>query len=68
MAEQIYLEIEENDNCDYMPQQIYEAMADPVPVILQLSFALLIWLSPSGRATTNLPMNVRKSDYSPTGI
>lgn len=33
MAEQIYLEIEENDNCDYMPMQIYEAMADPVPVI-----------------------------------
>ena len=32
MPEQIYLEIEENDNCDYMPLQVYEATADPVPV------------------------------------
>ena len=32
MFESIYLEIEENDNCEYMPMQVYEARADPVPV------------------------------------
>ena len=32
MPELIYLEIEENDNCDYMPMQVYEARAGPVPV------------------------------------
>lgn len=32
MPEPIYLEIEENDNCEYMPMQVYEAQADPVPV------------------------------------
>ena len=32
MTESIYLEIEENDNCSYMPMQIYESRANPVPV------------------------------------
>ena len=32
MPESIYLEVEENDNCEYMPLQVYEAKADPVPV------------------------------------
>ena len=32
MPELIYLEVEENDNCDYMPMQVYEAKADPVPI------------------------------------
>ena len=32
MAESIYLEIEENDNCEYMPLQVFEARADPVPI------------------------------------
>ena len=32
MPEPIYLEIEDNDNCEYMPMQVYEAKADPVPV------------------------------------
>ena len=32
MPENIYLEIEENDNCEYMPMQVYEAQADSVPV------------------------------------
>ena len=33
MAENIYLEIDENDNSDYMPMQVFEALADPVPVV-----------------------------------
>ena len=32
MPEQIYLEVDENDNCDYMPLQLYEATAEPTPV------------------------------------
>ena len=32
MPESIYLEIEDNENCGYMPLQVYEARADPVPV------------------------------------
>ena len=32
MPESIYIEVEENDNCEYMPLQVYEARADPVPV------------------------------------
>ena len=32
MPESIFLEVEENDNCDYMPLQVYEAHSDPVPV------------------------------------
>ena len=32
MPENIYLEIDENDNSEYMPMQVFEALADPVPV------------------------------------
>ena len=32
MAESIYLEVEENDNCEYMPLQVYEAHRAPVPI------------------------------------
>ncbi len=32
MIHSLYLEVEENDNCDYMPMQLYEAQRDPVPV------------------------------------
>ena len=32
MAESVYVEVEENDNCDYMPLQVFEARADPAPV------------------------------------
>lgn len=32
MPESIYLEVEENDNCEYMPLMLYEAHAEPVPV------------------------------------
>ena len=32
MTEPIYLEVEENDNCEYMPLQVYEAHRDPVPI------------------------------------
>ena len=32
MPEQIYLEVEENDNCGYMPLQLYEAKGTPAPV------------------------------------
>ena len=32
MAESVYLEVEENDNCEYMPLQVYEAHKDPVPI------------------------------------
>ena len=32
MPEPIYLEVEENDNCEYMPLQVYEAHRDPVPI------------------------------------
>ena len=32
MPESIYLEVDENDNCDYMPLMLYEAHADAVPV------------------------------------
>jgi hypothetical protein len=32
MAESIYLEVEENENCEYMPMQVYEAHRDPVPL------------------------------------
>ena len=34
MPEPVYLEIEENDNCEYMPMQVFEARADRVPVRL----------------------------------
>ena len=32
MAESVYVEVEENDNCGYMPLQVFEARADPKPV------------------------------------
>ena len=32
MPESIYLEVEENANCEYMPLMLYEAHADAVPV------------------------------------
>ena len=32
MPEQIYLEVEENENCEYMPLQLYEAKAAPVAI------------------------------------
>ena len=32
MAESIYLEVEESDNCEYMPLQVYEAHRSPVPI------------------------------------
>ncbi len=32
MTKQIYIEVEENDNCEYMPMQLYEAKGDPVLV------------------------------------
>ena len=32
MTESLYIEVEENDNCEYMPLQVYEARAEPVPV------------------------------------
>ena len=32
MPESIFLEVEENDNCGYMPLQVYEAHREPVPV------------------------------------
>lgn len=32
MPDPIYLEVEENANCGYMPLQLYEARADAVPI------------------------------------
>ncbi len=32
MIRQIYLEVEENENCEYMPLQLYEGHAVPVPI------------------------------------
>jgi hypothetical protein len=32
MAYSIFVEVEENDNAEYMPLMVYEAHADPVPV------------------------------------
>ena len=32
MPESIYIEVDENDNCEYMPLMLYEAHADAVPV------------------------------------
>ena len=32
MPESILLEVEENDNCEYMPFQLYEAHSDPVHI------------------------------------
>lgn len=32
MADSIYIETEENENCDYMPLLLYEAHSDPVPI------------------------------------
>ncbi|MDA1190041.1 MAG: hypothetical protein O2854_10280 [Chloroflexi bacterium] len=32
MAETIYLEVEENENCEYMPMQAYEMHRDAVPI------------------------------------
>ena len=32
MIRQIYLEVEENENCEYMPLQLYEGHAEPVPI------------------------------------
>ena len=32
MADNIYLEVEENENCEYMPLQLYEGHAEPVPI------------------------------------
>ena len=30
--EYIYIEVEDNENCDYMPMQVYEPQAEPRPV------------------------------------
>ena len=32
MVRQIYLETEENDNCEYLPMLVYEARAEPVSI------------------------------------
>ncbi len=32
MTERIYLEVEENENCPYMPMMVYEAHRDPVSI------------------------------------
>ena len=32
MPDSIYLEVDDNDNCEYMPLMLYEAHADSVPV------------------------------------
>lgn len=32
MPESIYLEVDDNDNCEYMPLMLYEAHADAAPV------------------------------------
>ena len=32
MPESIFLEVEDNENCEYMPLQVYEAHSDPVPI------------------------------------
>ena len=32
MVGQIYIEVEENDNCEYMSMQLYETRADPAPI------------------------------------
>ena len=32
MTESIYLEVEENENCAYMPMMVYEARRRPVPI------------------------------------
>ena len=32
MPDSIYIDIEVNDNCEYMPPLVYEARGDPVPV------------------------------------
>ena len=32
MVDNIYLEVEENENCEYMPLQLYEGHAEPVPI------------------------------------
>ena len=32
MAESIFIEVEENENSEYMPLMVYEAHQDPVPV------------------------------------
>ena len=32
MSQTIYLEIEENENCDEIPMLAYEALADPSPI------------------------------------
>ncbi len=32
MPENIYVEVDENDNSEYMPMQVFEALADPAPV------------------------------------
>ena len=32
MTHSILLEVEESDNCEYMPQQLYEAHTDPVAI------------------------------------
>ena len=32
MASTIYIEVEENDNCEYMPMLAYEARDEPAPI------------------------------------
>ena len=32
MPESIYIEVDDNDNCEYMPLMLYEAHADAAPV------------------------------------
>ena len=32
MSETIYIDVEENDNCSYMPLQVFETRAEPVPI------------------------------------
>lgn len=32
MSQTIFLEVEQNENCDEMPMLVYEALADPSPI------------------------------------
>ena len=32
MPEYIYIEVEDSENCDYMPMQVYEPQAEPSPI------------------------------------
>ena len=32
MPDYIYIEVEGNENCDYMPMQVYEPQAEPITI------------------------------------